>query len=151
MLWLKDYKARAGQLPLFGFHYDPYNFDSEDERRFFDWMLAELGEDSDNVEDIYYTGAINDPAKTDFIFEYKDNNGDWHNYTPDFLIRKKDGKSLIVEVKAPKYRTPEAEKEMRQLEAINQDKIKYQLLLLEEGKLISKVKPIINWIYHNPK
>jgi len=151
MLWLKDYKARAGQLPLFGFHYDPYNFDSEDERRFFEWMLAKLGEDSDNVEDIYYTGAINDPAKTDFIFEYKDNNGDWHNYTPDFLIRKKDGKSLIVEVKAPKYRTPEAEKEMRRLEAINQDKIKYELLLLEEGELFSKVKPIINWIYHNHK
>jgi len=151
MLWLKDYKARAGQLPLFGFHYDPYNFDSEDERRFFEWMLAKLGEDSDNIEDIYYTGAINDPAKTDFIFEYKDNNGDWHNYTPDFLIRKKDGKSLIVEVKAPKYRTPEAEKEMRRLEAINQDKIKYELLLLEEGELFSKVKPIINWIYHNPK
>jgi len=123
VLELKDYKAKAGQLPLFGFHYDPYNFDSKDERDFFEQMLTKLGEDPDNVEDIYYTGAINEPAKTDFIFEYKDNNGDWHNYTPDFLIRKKDGKSLIVEVKAPKYRTPEAEKEMRQLEAINQDKI----------------------------
>ena len=148
MLELKDYKAKAGQLPLFGFHYDPYNFDSEDEREFFERMLTKLGEDPDNVEDIYYTGAINDPAKTDFIFEYKDNNGEWHSYTPDFLIRKKDGKSLIVEVKTPKYRIKEAEKEMQELEAINPDKIKYELLLLEEGESVfGKVAPVFNWIY----
>lgn len=152
VLQLKDYKARAGQLPLFGFHYDPYNFDSEDEREFFERMLNKLGEDPDNIEDIYYTGAINDPAKTDFIFEYKDDKGDWHSYTPDFLIRKKDGKSLIVEVKAPKYRIKEAEKEMKKLEAINPDKIKYELLLLEEGgSVFGKVAPVFNWIYQNQK
>lgn len=152
VLELKDYKAKAGQLPLFGFHYDPYNFDSEDEREFFERMLTKLGEDPDNVEDIYYTGAINDPAKTDFIFEYKDNNGEWHSYTPDFLIRKKDGKSLIIEVKAPKYRIKEAEKEMQELEAINPDKIKYELLLLEEGESVfGKVTPVFNWIYQNQK
>jgi len=152
VLQLKDYKARAGQLPLFGFHYDPYNFDSEDEREFFERMLNKLGEDPDNVEDIYYTGAINDPAKTDFIFEYKDDKGEWHSYTPDFLIRKKDGKSLIVEVKAPKYRIKEAEKEMKKLEAINPDKIKYELLLLEEGESVfGKVAPVFNWIYQNQK
>jgi len=152
VLQLKDYKARAGQLPLFGFHYDPYNFDSEDEREFFERMLNKLGEDPDNVEDIYYTGAINDPAKTDFIFEYKDDKGDWHSYTPDFLIRKKDGKSLIVEVKAPKYRIKEAEKEMKELETINPDKIKYELLLLEEGESVfGKVAPVFNWIYQNQK
>ncbi len=148
VLELKDYKAKAGQLPLFGFHYDPYNFDSEDERDFFEQMLTKLGEDPDNVEDIYYTGAINDPTKTDFIFEYKDDKGDWHNYTPDFLIRKKDGKSLIMEVKAPKYRTPEAEKEMQEIETINPDKIKYELLLLEEGESVfGKVKPVFDWVY----
>ena len=115
-------------------------------------MLTKLGEDPDNVEDIYYTGAINDPAKTDFIFEYKDDKGDWHSYTPDFLIRKKDGKSLIVEVKAPKYRIKEAEKEMQELEAINPDKIKYELLLLEEGESVfGKVTPVFNWIYQNQK
>lgn len=152
VLKLKDYKAKAGQLPLFGFHYDPYNFDSEDERDFFERMLTKLGEDPDNIEDIYYTGAINDPAKTDFIFEYKDDKGDWHRYTPDFLIRKKDGKSLIVEVKAQKYRILEAEKEMRKLEAINPHKIKYELLLLEEGESVfGKVAPVFDWIYKNQK
>lgn len=148
VLSIEKYQHQTGQLPLFGFHYDPYNFDSEDEREFFERMLTKLGEDPDNVEDIYYTGAINDPAKTDFIFEYKDDKGEWHSYTPDFLIRKKDGKSLIVEVKAPKYRIKEAEKEMKKLETINPDKIKYELLLLEEGESVfGKVQPVIDWIY----
>lgn len=152
VLELKDYKAKAGQLPLFGFHYDPYNFDSEDEREFFERMLSKLGEDPDNVEDIYYTGAINDPAKTDFIFEYKDDKGKWHSYTPDFLIRKKDGKSLIVEIKSTIYRIEESEKEMKKLEAINPDKIKYELLLLEEGESVfGKVAPVFDWIYQNQK
>jgi len=53
------------------------------------------------------------------------------------------------------YRNPtlkEAEKEMQELEAINPDKIKYELLLLEEGESIfGKVAPVFNWIYqkHN--
>jgi predicted nuclease of restriction endonuclease-like RecB superfamily len=139
-------------MPLFGFHYDPYNFDSEDERAFFEQMLDKLGEDPDNVEDIYFTGALTDREKTDFAFEYKDNKGDWHSYTPDFLIRKKDGKSLIVEVKGKPYRNEAAEKEMKQLEAINPDKIKYELLLLEEGESVfGKVTPVFNWIYQTQK
>jgi len=146
------YKKKAGQMPLFGFHYDPYNFDSEDERAFFEQMLDKLGEDPDNVEDIYFTGALTDREKTDFAFEYKDNKGDWHSYTPDFLIRKKDGKSLIVEVKGKPYRNEAAEKEMKQLEAINPDKIKYELLLLEEGESVfGKVTPVFNWIYQTQK
>lgn len=148
VLELKAYKAKAGQLPLFGFHYDPYNFDSKDEREFFERILDKLGEDPDNIEDIYYTGAINDPQKTDFIFEYKDDKGKWHSYTPDFLIRKKDGKSLIVEVKEPKYRIKETEKEMKKLEKINPDKLKYELLLLEKGESVfGKVTPVFDWIY----
>jgi len=146
------YKKKAGQMPLFGFHYDPYNFDSEDERAFFEQMLDKLGEDPDNIDDIYFTGALTDREKTDFAFEYKDNKGEWHSYTPDFLIRKKDGKSLIVEVKGKPYRNEAAEKEMKQLEAINPDKIKYELLLLEEGESVfGKVAPVFNWIYQAQK
>lgn len=98
-------------MPLFGFHYDPYNFDSEDERAFFERVLDKLGEDPDNVEDIYFTGALTDREKTDFIFEYRNEKGEWHSYTPDFLIRKKDGKSLIVEVKGIPYRDEETRKD----------------------------------------
>ena len=158
ILSLDDYKkktglpavasAKAGQMPLFGFHYTPYNFDSEDEKIFFEQMMAKLGEDPDDIEDIYYTGALTDREKTDFVFEYKDEKGEWHNYTPDFLIRKKNGKSLIVEVKGKPYRNEAAEKEMRKLEKINPNRLKYELLLLEEGESIfGKVAPVIDWIY----
>ena len=152
ILSLDDYKKKSGQMPLFGFHYTPYNFDSEDERVFFERMLDELGEDPDDVEDIYYTGALTDSEKTDFVFQYKDEKGEWRNYTPDFLIRKKNGKSLIVEVKGKPYRNEEAEKEMKELEKINRDKLKYELLLLEEGESIfGKVAPVVNWIYNSKK
>ena len=148
VLKIEKYKEKAGQLPLFGFHYTPYNFDSKDERAFFERMLDKLGEDADDIEDIYFTGALTDREKTDFVFEYKDKNGDWTPYTPDFLIRKKNGKALIVEVKGKPYRNKPAEKEMRKLEKINADKLKYELLLLEEGESIfSKVNPVIDWIY----
>ena len=59
------------------------------------------------MEDIYFTGALTDPAKTDFFVEYKDDKGKWRRYTPDFVIRKKpekgrktgSGKVFIVEIK----------------------------------------------------
>jgi hypothetical protein len=152
VLHLQEYKKKSGQIPLFGFHYTPYNFDSTDEREFFERMLSELETDKDDVEDIYYTGALTDRERTEFVFEYKDEKGEWHNYTPDFLIRKKDGKSLIVEVKGKPYRNEQAEKEMKKLEEVNHEKLKYELLLLEEGESIfGKVKPVLNWIYNSQK
>jgi len=148
ILWLDDYKSRSGQTVSYGFHYDPYNFDSEDERDFFVHILDKVGEDPDDVEDIYFTGALTDREKTDFIFKYKDEKGEWHSYSPDFLIRKKDGKSLIVEVKAEPYRNETAEKELRTLEGINPDHIKYELLLMEKGESIfGTLGPVNKWIY----
>ncbi len=83
----------------FGFHYTPYNFDSNPEMSFFEQMLRDMDENPDEVEDIYFTGALTDPGKTDFSVEYKDGDGRWRRYTPDFVIRRKDGKTLIVEIK----------------------------------------------------
>ena len=91
----------------FGFHYNPYNFDSNPELSFFEQIMADLNLDPDDIEDIYFTGAITDPEKTDFFVEYKDENNDWRRYTPDFVIRKKppkgkprgSGKVYIVEIK----------------------------------------------------
>jgi len=90
LLKYEEFIKRYKQPQLsFGFHYSPYNFDSESEREFFESILRELNEDPDGIQDIYFTGAIDDPNKTDFFFEYKDKEGKWHNYTPDFLVRKK--------------------------------------------------------------
>jgi hypothetical protein len=95
----------------FGFHYDPYNFDSRPELDFYQQILAELNVQPAEVEDIYFTGGITDPAKTEFHVEYRGEDGRWHRYTPDFVIRKRarpgkprgSGRVLIVEIKAQRF------------------------------------------------
>jgi len=138
----------------FGFHYTPYNFDSEPERDFFINILNALNEDPDNVEDIYFTGGLTDPNKTDFFFEYMGKDGKWHTYTPDFLIRKKDGKMIIVEIKKEKFRNDEIEGErglkaakVREIQGLNPDKLKYEILFTDKAEIgfenIQKIKNII--------
>lgn len=129
---LDAWKDKAGR---FGFHYDPYNFDSRPELSFFEEMLASLSVKSDDIEDIYFTGALTDPNKTDFFIEYKDDKGKWRRYTPDFLIRRKDGKCLIVEIKAERERTHPIDGQngrkaiaLRKWETLNPDRLKYQMI-----------------------
>jgi len=141
---LRYEQLKEGNNFDFGFHYSPYNFDSNPEKDFFEQLLIMLNEDPDDVEDIYFTGAITDPNKTDFIFEYKGKDGKWHNYTPDFLIKKKNGKMLIVEIKAELYRDPEKEKAIKEIEGLNPDRLKYEILITDKDKVgfenINKVK-----------
>ncbi|MBI5244751.1 MAG: DEAD/DEAH box helicase family protein [Elusimicrobia bacterium] len=94
---------RAGNPKDFSFHYSPYNFDSSPEFSFFDQILTHLNVQPDKVEDIYFTGALTDPNRTDFFVEYRGDDGKWHRYTPDFVIRRKDGKCLIVEIKDARF------------------------------------------------
>ncbi len=140
------YWEKAGQ-PKLGFHYDPYNFDSNPEKEFFENLLLLLGENPDEVKDIYFTGAINSKDKTDFIFEYKGSDGKWHNYTPDFLIKKKNGKIIIIEIKGEPFKVEEVEKTMREIEGLNPEKVKYEILETEKDTLkfgeFEKVKEIL--------
>lgn len=131
----------------FGFHYTPYNFDSAAEAEFFEPLLAELQLAPADVADIYFTGALTSPAKTDFIVEYLDTDGRWRGYTPDFVIRRHDGRCLIVEIKGAQHR-PEVEQDLanhaatgappakaetrkhlalRKWEKLNPDRLRYQL------------------------
>lgn len=134
------WKEKAGS---FGFHYDPYNFDSNPEKHFFEQMLAQLNVKPDEVEDIYFTGALTDPAKTDFFIEYKDDKGKWRRYTPDFVIRKKpkkgakagSGRVYIVEIKSERERSHPVDGEkgrkamaLRKWEELNPERLKYQMI-----------------------
>jgi len=128
----KEWQKRAGD---FGFHYTPYNFDSRPEQNFFENVLSLLKLNPQEVEDVYFTGALTDPKKTDFFIEYRGMDGRMHNYTPDFIIRRKDGKCLIVEVKSEKERANEIDGEngakalaTRKWEGLNPDKLKYQMI-----------------------
>lgn len=153
----------------FGFHYTPYNFDSKPEKEFFIKLLEKLDEKPDEVEDIYFTGAITDRKKTDFLFEYKDKNGKYREYTPDFVIRKKDGRILIVEIKSERMKDDKTEGEIkykngkideeksglkamaiRKIEGLNKDKLKYEILLARGERIeFEKLKKVEDWIYRN--
>jgi type III restriction enzyme len=127
----------------FGFHYSPYDFDSNPEKSFFEHMLGHLNLKVRDVEDIYFTGAITDPNKTDFYVEYKDEKGKWRRYTPDFVIRRKPGKGrkpgsgkvFIVEIKAERERAHPLDGEngrkalaLRKWEALNPNRLQYQMI-----------------------
>jgi Type III restriction enzyme, res subunit. len=126
----------------FGFHYMPYNFDSEHEKDFFIKLLIELNENPDDIQDIYFTGGLTDPNKTDFFFEYRGKDRKWHNYYPDFLIKKNNGKMIIVEIKMERLRTDEIDgedgskaKSVREIQGLNSDKLKYEILFTDEDKI----------------
>lgn len=87
----------------FSFHYEGYNFDSEPEVEFLERALALVSRYADKVDGVWFTGGITDPDKTELYAEYLGDDGRWHRYTPDFVIRRKDGKHLVVEVKSDLY------------------------------------------------
>ncbi len=126
----------------FGFHYTPYNFDSNPEKDFFEQMLRELNQRPEDIEDIYFTGALTDPAKTDFYVEYKDDKGKWRRYTPDFVIRRKDDKTLIVEIKREHDREHPVDGErgrkalaLRKWEDLNPERLRYEMIFTPEDTI----------------
>jgi type III restriction enzyme len=141
---LLKWEQMAGQNPHdFSFHYTPYDFDSNPEQSLFEQMLAHLNLHPSEVEDIYFTGALTDPSKTDFFVEYKDDEGRWHRYTPDFVIRKKakrgrkpgSGRVYIVEVKREHDRAHPTDGEngkkalaLRKWENLNPERLKYEMV-----------------------
>ena len=142
-LLLKWEQLKAQNAAAFGFHYSPYDFDSNPEKSFFEQMLRELNLKPAEVEDIYFTGALTDPNKTDFFVEYKDDKGKWRRYTPDFIIRKKPGcgrkrgtgRVHIVEIKREHDRAHPIDGEngrkamaVRKWENLDPDRLRYEII-----------------------
>ena len=82
------------------FHYTPYNLDSNPELNFFEMILATLDITVEDVEAFLFTGGLTDTKKTDFHFEYKGVDGNYHRYFPDFVIVKNTGEFFIIEIKS---------------------------------------------------
>ena len=127
--------AAANNANNFGFHYTPYNFDSTPENDYFTQMLSKLNAAPEDIEDIYFIGGTSSIGKTDLYIEYKGNDGKWHNYFPDFIVRLKSGKFIIVEIKAVRERDDEDNgingtkaMAMRKWENLNPEKLKYQII-----------------------
>jgi type III restriction enzyme len=126
----------------FGFHYDPYNFDSRPERDFFTALLRQLHIQPDEVADIYFTGAISDPNKTDFFVEYTTTTGKVSRYMPDFIIRRHDGRVCIVEIKAERFRQDPVDGQngrkalaVQKWVDLNPDLLKYEMIFSDNDTI----------------
>jgi len=132
------------------FHYTPYNFDSEPEKNFLEQMLDKLQLKTKVIEDIYFTGGLTNPQQTDMYFQYKGSDGRYHNYFPDFVIVKKDGSYLIVEIKAEgKENDPEVlikEKAVKKLEDFPGNKFKYEIIYTNSPLVINKFTNVDSWV-----
>jgi hypothetical protein len=105
------------------------------------------------VQEVYFTGAITDPAKTDFTIEYKDEDGRWRRYTPDFIIRRKDGKVLIVEIKGENQRDDHVNgenglkaAELRRWEELNPDSLRFEILFAKDRVATDDLEPVRGFV-----
>jgi hypothetical protein len=86
--------APHAQYAAKSFHLDNYCFDSNPEKDFF-WECLKDG----TIDKIWFTGMLTH-GQSDFVITYIDPvSNTVRNYYPDFLVRRKDGTYVIVEVK----------------------------------------------------
>ena len=86
------------------FHYTSYDFDSGPEQDFFKTILLTLNHSVADVKAFLFTGSLTNTKKTDFHFEYKGTDNNYHRYFPDFVIVKNTGEFYIVEIKSESER-----------------------------------------------
>jgi len=150
--------ADANHALANSFHYEGYNFDSAPEAEFLEWTLALLKNEAHQIEGLWFTGGLTDSSKTDLLAEYLGEDSRWHHYTPDFVLRRSDGKHLVVEIKRDTFspdiaadllrhskgeaaQTQEGRKAvaLKRWETLNPEKLTYHVMfadtqLKDEGK-----------------
>jgi hypothetical protein len=96
----KEQEEQDGHKSRIGFHINPYNFDSSDEKDLFRYLRDYLNTD-ESIVDVYFTGGVIDAIHNDFYFEYWNPERQCYaRYFPDFLIETTKGRYLIIEVKS---------------------------------------------------
>ena len=68
VVYREDANRKWGQSRI-GFHINPYNFDSGDEKDLFQYLRGVLDKD-EAIVDVYFTGGVSDPSHNEFYFEY---------------------------------------------------------------------------------
>jgi type III restriction enzyme len=128
----------------YGFHYQPYNFDSKPEVAYFDRLLALLNERPSKVVDVYFIGALTSPDKTDLVFDYEREDGRLSHYSPDFLLRCNDDRWFLVEIKRERARADPIEGQhgvkARAIEAIveqNRDRLDYRMVFTSSDDVVA--------------
>lgn len=147
-----DQMAAPEFAEQFSFHYEGYNFDSQPEADYLQRLLALMQQHPGAIEGAWFTGGLTDPKKTELFAEYLGEDERWHRYTPDFVLRRRDGKHLIVEIKRADLQaaieqdlknhaagaaaiTPEGRKAVaiKRWEALNPDLLQYALVFAGES------------------
>ena len=115
------------------FHLDNYCFDSVPERDFF-WHILH----SKTIDKIWFTGMLTH-GQSEFFIQYVD--PDTHrvrSYYPDFLIRKKDGSLVMVEIKGENmidHPTVKAKQEYAEMIAKASDvEMSYEIIPSKQAK-----------------
>ena len=107
-------------------------------------MLEHIQEKKENIKDFLFIGGITDKNKTDLVFEYRDNNGVLRNYTPDFLVIKKDDEIIFLETKG-NHLAKDFEIKEKYFKAYLTDQFKYKLLLSEHSNITIEDKQFIQY------
>lgn len=96
----REAEEETGYVSRLGFHINPYNFDSSDEKDLFRYLRDALKK-KETIKDIYFTGGATDISHNDFYFEY------WSPekqrialYFPDFLVETTGGRFFVIETKS---------------------------------------------------
>jgi hypothetical protein len=96
----REQEEQNGYINRLGFHINPYNFDSGDEKDLFRYLRDCLDVD-EAIVDIYFTGGAVDAIHNDFYFEYySPEKQRIARYFPDFLIETTKKRYLVIEVKS---------------------------------------------------
>ena len=139
------------------YHYTPYDFDSGPEQNFFKTILATLNQSVADVEVFLFTGSLTNTKKTDFHFEYKGTDNNYHRYFPDFVIVKNTGEFYIVEIKSENERDhPDVvakKKAVKRLAKLQPDAhFEYKVIYTRDAFLqenLDEMQTIRKWIYAN--
>ena len=139
------------------FHYMPYDFDSGPEQQFFKTILLTLNDSIADVEVFLFTGSLTNTKKTDFHFEYKGADNNYHRYFPDFVIVKNTGEFYIVEIKSENERDhPDVvakKKAVKRLAKLQPDAhFEYKVIYTRDAFLqenLDEMQTIRKWIYAN--
>ena len=157
--------ADAAHALRSSFHYEGYNFDSNPEAEFLDWTLGMLQAHPHQIEGLWFTGGLTDAGKTDLRAEYLGDDGRWHTYTPDFVLRRADGKHLVVEVKNDKL-SPDIDADMarhalgeaaqtlegrkavalKRWEQLNPDRLSYHVMFADTALHDAGKKTVLDFI-----
>ena len=137
------------------FHYMPYDFDSGPEQNFFKTILATLNQSVADVKVFLFIGSLTNTKKTDFHFEYKGTDNNYHRYFPDFVIVKNTGEFYIVEIKSESERGhPDVvakKKAVKRLAKLQPDAhFEYKVIYTKDAFLqenLDEMQTIREWIY----